>query len=123
MGRARMTSSVVRALAPSLVLLALVACQPEEPEPPPPPVDPCADFDQLDPALDIGTADSMQSPFTEFADGDVMRVVAGAQGSFHVYLHLRAHGICPADAILRTTILEEVGGARVSTWEAKVDLV
>lgn len=73
----------------------------------------CADYRGSIAAV-IGVGDpSNPTLFTRLADGDTVQLTTGNQGGQHVWIQLRATGLCPLSPTARVRAVREADGARV----------
>lgn len=60
-------------------------------------------------ALSIGGGDELGLAFEPFEPGADRPLVFGTQGGFHVWMHLRAEGLCPGSNIVETRVFAPDG--------------
>lgn len=71
--------------------------------------DPCASITEAA-QIEVGGADAAGATFEPFSDGSERSLIAGPQGGYHVWLHARVRGICPASARIERRVIDEATG-------------
>lgn len=69
----------------------------------------------MDPSLEIlGADDEAGTAFVSIVDGDARPLIHGSQSGFHVWMNLRARGVCPARLRLDRRITDVLTGELLS---------
>jgi hypothetical protein len=73
--------------------------------------------------VEVGLGDPTGPAFTPLPEGGVAALFAGPQGGYHVYMQVRARGICPNRVVYGRTIREPGGTEAIRQQTEKVPMV
>jgi hypothetical protein len=83
----------------------------------------CAGSHDVPIEFEVGTGDPTGSTFTALPDDGVASLYPGPQGGYHVYLQVRARGLCPNRVVYERTLREPGQTEVIRNQVQKVPLV